>query len=112
TPPGRPSLRILATVVRRRDRRRPRRCRERYGEEERRTPAELAVGPDPATVRFDDATCDRESESGPLVAPRRARPVALEQVRVIRERDAGPFVRHREHHLVLALLDAELHRAT
>src|SRR5204862_4606115 len=66
-------------------------------EEEARADADLALGPDPALVRLDDAARDRQAESGAAVGRLLAPPVALEQQRQLRRVDAGSAVADEEH---------------
>src|SRR5882724_5316305 len=71
------------------------------GEEEAGAVPELALRPDPAAVRRDDAPRDREAKPGPVVLHVAAAPVALEEVRQILLADPRPVVGDREQDLVV-----------
>src|SRR5690606_22789187 len=73
---------------------------EREGEH--RATAQLALHPDPSTMRLDDAFGDRQAQAGSGPARVRCLPETVEEVPDLVGRDPRPRVRHGEDDLVSA----------
>src|SRR5690606_33282866 len=81
----------------------------RHGHEEPRAAALLALDPDAAAVRLDDALGDGEAEADAAAARVAGLPEAVEEVRELIGRDAGPGVADLEAHLVAIAFDVDAH---
>src|SRR5690606_32701214 len=75
---------------------------------ERRAEARLADGPDLTAVCLDDSLRDEEPEPGAFAAGRVIRPEAVEEIRQVLRRNAGPRVGYSEPRHAVARFDCEV----